>query len=54
MSWQTYAERQVEQPHPDVQSEEQDHIGHFAEQDDVAHMLLHSYWHKQHRDTFMF
>lgn len=39
----TYAECQVEQSHPDVQSEEQNDIGHFAEQDDVAHMLLHSY-----------
>ena len=41
----TYAECQVEESHPDVQSEEQNDIGHFAEQDDVAHMLLDSYWH---------
>ena len=45
----TYAECQVEQSHPDVQSEEQNDIGHFAEQDDVAHMLLHSYWHEHMR-----
>jgi len=37
----TYAEGQVEQSQPDVQSEEQDDIGHFAEQDDVSHVLLH-------------
>lgn len=39
----TYAESQVKESHPDVQSEEQDDVGHFAEQDDVAHMLFHSY-----------
>lgn len=49
----TYAERQVEQSHPDVQSEEQDDVGHFAEKNDVAHVLLHRYWHDT--DThFMF
>lgn len=48
----TYAECQVEQSHPDVQSEEQDDIGHFAEQDDVAHMLLHRYWHEQKQRHF--
>ena len=42
----TYAECQVEQSHPDVQSEEQNDIGHFAEQDDVSHVLLHRYWEK--------
>lgn len=40
----TYAKSKVEQAHPDVQPEEQDDVGHFAEQDDVAHMLFHSYW----------
>ena len=45
--WLTYTQSQVEQSHPDIQSEEQNHIGHFAEQDDVAHMLLHSYWEDQ-------
>lgn len=39
---QTYAECQVEQSHPDVQSEEEDDVGHLAEQDDVPHVLLHS------------
>lgn len=42
--WQTYTQSQVQQSHPDIQSEEQNNIGHFAEQDDVAHVLLHSYW----------
>lgn len=41
--WLTYTQSEVEQSHPDVQSEEQNNIGHFAEQDDVAHVLLHSY-----------
>lgn len=40
--WLTYAQRQVQQSHPDIQSEEQNNIGHFAKQDDVAHVLLHS------------
>lgn len=40
--WLTYAQRQVQQSHPDIQSEEQNDIGHFAKQDDVAHVLLHS------------
>lgn len=42
-SFLTQTERQVEDSHPDVQSEEQDDICHFAEQDDVSHMLFHSY-----------
>lgn len=42
----TYTECQVEQSHPDVESEEQDDVGHFAEEDDVSHMLLHRYWEK--------
>lgn len=48
----TYAECQVKQSHPDIQSEEQDHIGHFAEEDNVAHMLLHGYWHEPNTETF--
>lgn len=43
----TQTERQVEDSHPDVQSEEQDDICHFAEQDDVSHMLFHSYWDRE-------
>lgn len=45
--WLTYTQSQVEQSHPDIQSEEQNNIGHFAEQDDVAHVLLHSYCQEQ-------
>lgn len=43
LCWLTYAQSQVQQSHPDIQPEEQNNIGHFAEQDDVAHVLLHSY-----------
>lgn len=49
MSGLTYAECQVEQSHPDVQSEKQDDVGHFTEQDDVPHVLLHRYWEKSKR-----
>lgn len=47
MCWRTYTQSQVQQSHPDIQSEEQNNIGHFAEQDDVAHVLFHSYWGEQ-------
>lgn len=43
----TYAERQVEQSHPDVQPEEQDDVGHLAEEDDVAHVLLNRDWRRK-------
>lgn len=39
----TDAQGKVEQSHANIQSEEQDHIGHFTEEDDVPHMLLDSY-----------
>lgn len=39
----TDAQGQVEQSHANIQSEEQDHIGHFTEQDDVPYMLLNRY-----------
>lgn len=39
----TDAQGQVQQSHANIQSEEQDHIGHFTEEDDVPHMLLNCY-----------
>lgn len=37
----TYAEREVEQPHADVEAEEQDGVGHFAEHENIPDVLLH-------------
>lgn len=38
----TYTKGEVEQPHPNVKTEEKDDIGYFAEHEDVSHMLIHS------------
>ncbi len=40
----TNTQCQVEKPQTYVQSEEQNHIGHFAKEDDVAQMLLDGNW----------
>lgn len=40
----TNAEREVEQAHADVKTEEEDGIGYFAEHEDVPNVLLHSDW----------
>lgn len=37
----TYAEREVEQAHADVEAEEEDGVCHFAEHEDVPDVLLH-------------
>lgn len=39
----TNAERQVEQAHTNIQTEEEKDIGHLAEEDDVSYMLFHCY-----------
>lgn len=39
----TNAEGEVEQTHADVQSEEEDNVGHLTEQNDVPHVLFHRY-----------
>lgn len=36
----TDAQRQVDDAQPDVQPEEEDDVGHFAEQEHVAYVLL--------------
>lgn len=36
----TYTQGEVEDAQPDVQPEEEDDVGHFAEQEQVANVLL--------------
>lgn len=45
----TETQRQIKDAEPNVQPEEKDHIGYFAKQEQVAHVLLHCDWERRKR-----
>lgn len=47
----TETQRQIKDAEPNVQPEEKDHIGYFAKQEQVAHVLLHCDWERRKRGT---